>query len=119
MISNIFLLCFIFNQIKIIFSFIYPDHYCSYDAPFESANTKGYRFKQIYSLGYFTQNENEENSIYSKKFGIYYEPIKDSLFRNENDHNQFLNIDKWINFISSTEGNENYSEELELFEKIY
>ena len=63
MISNIFLLCFIFNQIKIIFSAIYPDHYCSYDAPFESANTKGYRFKQIYSLGYFTITGG--NSIFS------------------------------------------------------
>ena len=118
MISNIFLLCFIFNQIKIIFSAIYPDHYCSYDAPFESANTKGYRFKQIYSLGYFTNKT--EDSIYSKKFGIFYEPIVGD-FKVENDEdeiNQFLLYDKWITKSSSTEENENFSEEFKLFQKV-
>ena len=119
MISNIFYLCFIFNQIKTIFSFVYPDHYCSYDAPFESANTTGYRFKQIYSLGYFSNEE--EGKYYSKRFGIYYNSIKND----ENDGynasgiEQFKN-DKWFGneFSTNDEDNENISDEYNLFKKV-
>ena len=55
---------------------IFPDHISAGDPIFNKSqvySTTKERF--IYKLGYFTDDDTKYPNIFSKKYGIYYEPI--------------------------------------------
>ena len=98
---------------------IFPDHISSGDPIFNTSqvySTTNERF--IYKLGYYTTSTNAPD-IYSKKYGIYYEPVTCTLSSSTSPP-YFVGQPNVIQQIDSTKNNKgkNYFEEYELFNNV-
>ena len=94
---------------------IFPDHISSGDPIFNTSqvySATNERF--IYKLGYYTTSTNAPD-IYSKKYGIYYEPV--TCTKSGDGSQNFANA---IQQTGSTKNNKgkNYFEEYELFNNV-
>ena len=95
---------------------IFPDNIAPGDPIFNTSQVYGTTNERFYySLGYYTEKDTE---FYSKKYGIYYEPVKcnsDSLAYNDNS-NIFVGQTNIIKKLDSTINKKaNFFEEIELF----
>ena len=116
-----FSLFFIYFIIKEFFQIncemkIFPDHISPGDPVFNKSQIYSKtNEKFIYKLGYYTDST-DTISIYSQKYGIYYEPVSCSggIYSNLDTTSFFGNIIKDKESTKET----NYFEEVELFEKV-
>ena len=101
---------------------IFPDNIAPGDPIFNTSQVYGVSNERFYySLGYYT-DQDPSKEIYSKKYGIYYEPVKctgvNLVYENNND-DIFINKPKVIeNLDSTSDKSKNYFEEVELFRYI-
>ena len=107
----------VLNEVK-----IFPDHISSGDPIFNKSqvySTTNERF--IYKLGYFTNTPNPEK-IFSKKYGIYYEPVTciggTGLSYSDSDTSTFFQSNIIGDKVSTTTKGMNFFEEIELFKKV-
>ena len=107
----------VLNKVK-----IFPDHISSGDPIFNKSqvySTTNERF--IYKLGYFTNTPNPEK-IFSKKYGIYYEPVTciggTGLSYSDSDTSTFFQSNIIGDKVSTTTKGMNFFEEIELFKKV-
>ena len=96
---------------------VFPDHISAGDPIFNKSQVYSVTNERfIYKLGYFTTASNDAK-IFSKKYGIYYEPVSCTGGTIENSNTFF--IDKIMGDIYSTiEKGKNFFEEIDLFTNV-
>ena len=96
---------------------VFPDHISAGDPIFNKSQVYSVTNERfIYKLGYFTTASNDAK-IFSKKYGIYYEPVSCTGGTIENSNTFF--IDKIIgNSHSTIEKGKNFFEEIDLFTNV-
>ena len=100
---------------------IFPDHISAGDPIFNKSQVYSVTNERfIYKLGYFTQATNDAK-IFSKKYGIYYEPVscEGGTYTYEASSTDFVPKTNIIEKIDSTiEKGKNFFEEIELFKNV-
>ena len=99
---------------------IFPDHISSGDPLFNTSQVYSKTNERfIYKLGYYTDDEANKQNIFSKKYGIYYEPVSCVVGNYESSSPDFVGPNKVITNTESTiEKGANVFEEIELFQKV-